>query len=65
MEFCGHHGIRIEEKANGNQFVLSKDTYLLPDKPCNIIKSRELVEQKNNSTFGEVYMCNCMIVCMF
>ena len=58
MEFCGYHGIRVEEKEKGNQFVLSKDTYSVPDKPYDIFKSRELVEQKNNSTFGEVCMCD-------
>ena len=64
VAFCCHYGIRVEERENGNRFVLSRDAYLEPDKPFDTFKSRELVEQKNNRTFGEVCMYVCMYVCM-
>ena len=58
MAFCGYHGIRVEE--NGDRFVLSRDTYLEPDKPYETLRSHELVERKNNKTLGEVFqLCLC------
>ena len=47
----------MEERESGSRFVLSRDTYLEPDKPYDVFRSRELVEQKNNKTFGEVDVC--------
>ena len=60
VAFCGYHGIRVEE--NGNRFVLLKDGYSEPDKPYETFRSHELVEKKNNVTFGEVwiFLCTCI-----
>lgn len=58
IAFCGYHGITVEE--NNSRLLLSREAFMVPDKPFEVFRSQELVEGKNSNTLGEVIILMCV-----